>query len=509
MALTVNTNVASLNAQRHVGKANSNMKTSLERLSSGLRINSAKDDAAGLAISERMTSQVRGLNQAVRNANDGISVTQVAEGALQESTSILQRMRELAVQGANEVLTADDRTSIQKEVTALQSELTRIAEKTDFNGTKMLDGTFGTKAFQVGSNSNETITLSIGSAKSADLGRFEAELNSASATAGIGSVAAATAGTATTNTVTVDADAAITANEGSVANIAIASTSSAKEVADDYNVQTATTGVNATAFTGVKLAALSAAGTVSFTLNTDGAAATEDGTASVISASVGAVSDLSSLADAINDKSSLTGVTAYFDADSKSEIILESSTGKDITITAFTNTAGTGSTMTADRTTAARADAGEAAVTLTSGGTNSTRAIGTVSLTAAGSNSFVTSGNDATVDAGTTASFDNVGAQTVTSTADANDMIDVLDSALQQVSNSRADLGAVANRLESTISNLMNVSENVSAARSRIRDVDFASETAEMTKSNILQQAGVAMLSQANSLPQAVLSLLQ
>ena len=170
MALTINTNVASLNAQRNLGKSQNDLSRSMERLSSGLRINSAKDDAAGLAISDRMTSQIRGLNQASRNANDGISMAQTAEGALQETTNILQRMRELAIQSANDTNSASDRASLQAEVNQLKQEMTRIAGSTSFNGRNVLDGTMNNAQFQVGANANETISFSIPSAKAADLG---------------------------------------------------------------------------------------------------------------------------------------------------------------------------------------------------------------------------------------------------------------------------------------------------------------------------------------------------
>ena len=170
MALTINTNVASLNAQRNLTSSQGDLATAMQRLSSGLRINSAKDDAAGLAISDRMTSQIRGLNQAARNANDGISMAQTAEGALQETTNILQRMRELAIQAANDTNSSSDRASLQAEVNQLQQEMTRIASSTSFNNRNVLDGTLNNAQFQVGANANETITFSIPSAQSDDLG---------------------------------------------------------------------------------------------------------------------------------------------------------------------------------------------------------------------------------------------------------------------------------------------------------------------------------------------------
>ncbi len=276
MALTINTNVASLNAQRNLGTSQSALSKSMQRLSSGLRINSAKDDAAGLAISDRMTAQIRGLNQAARNANDGISLAQTAEGALQETTNILQRMRELAVQSANDTNTSSDRTSLQAEVSSLIAEIDRIAETTSFNGKVLLDsgqtGALGSAIFHVGANADQTITVEV-----------------------------------------------------------------------------------------------------------------DDATASAL----------------------------------------------------------------------------------------------------------------------------GVNATTVATQAGANSAISSIDEALKAVDESRGKLGAVQNRFESTIANLNNVSENLSAARSRILDADIAQETSAMTKSNILQQAGVAILAQANQSPQLALSLLQ
>ena len=201
MAISINTNVASLNAQRNLSASQTNLAKSMQRLSSGLRINSAKDDAAGLAISDRMTSQIRGLNQATRNANDGISLAQTAEGAMQESTNILQRMRELAVQSANDTNSASDRASLQSEVDQLKQELTRIAETTPFNGKKLLDGSMISAQFQVGANAGETISFGIGSARSTDLGNHSLTTNNATAAQGIEVASAADTDTADGNNV--------------------------------------------------------------------------------------------------------------------------------------------------------------------------------------------------------------------------------------------------------------------------------------------------------------------
>ncbi|MFN7856006.1 MAG: flagellin hook IN motif-containing protein, partial [Acidovorax sp.] len=240
MAATINTNVASLTAQRNLGASQSSLNTSIERLSSGLRINSAKDDAAGLAISERFTSQIKGLNQAVRNANDGISLAQTAEGALKASGDILQRVRELAVQSANASNSAGDRQALQQEVSQLVSELDRISQTSEFNGQKLLDGTFGTQQFQVGANANQTITAATANLRTSVYGNNQ---NVSSAGAGVSAAAAATSAPA--NGVTSGA-VSISGSLGT-ATLSVASSSSAKTIADQINAVKANSGVTATA----------------------------------------------------------------------------------------------------------------------------------------------------------------------------------------------------------------------------------------------------------------------
>ncbi|MCP3890355.1 MAG: flagellin, partial [Desulfobulbaceae bacterium] len=275
MGLSINTNVMSLNAQRNLGNSQNALAKSMQRLSSGLRINSAKDDAAGLAISDRMTSQIRGLNQAARNANDGISLAQTAEGALQESTNILQRMRELAVQSANDTNTSSDRQSLQAEVSQLQAELNRIADTTSFNGKNLLDGTLGGAKFQVGANANQVISFSISSAKGADLGtnQFIAEggvMQEAITAVADRATASANnyAGVSLTiagafNGVAVDQDITTAAGE------------TASEITASINAKTGTTGVTATATTKAQLSAMTA-GATTFEVNGTIVSATVD-----------------------------------------------------------------------------------------------------------------------------------------------------------------------------------------------------------------------------------------
>ena len=385
MALSVVTNTASLNAQRNLSKSGAGLEQSMQRLSSGMRINSAKDDAAGMQIANRMTSQINGLGVAQRNANDGISMAQTAEGAMQASTDILQRMRELSLQSANGSNSSGDRDALQKEVTALKTELTRIAETTQFGGTNLLDGSFGTKAFQVGTNSAETITIGLRDISAETMGAV-----------GVREITAAAA-------VTITAPLAGSDFIGGTAKVTVGS----KEIDVDMT----------------------------------------------------SVTDNESLTSAINAAANGLGIDASYN--SSTSVI--SFSGHVVGSTDTFSIAGTkanGSAIAA-----------------------------------------VTSAAATTADIHT----DTVDISTVAGTADA---LRVIDAAILEISDSRANLGAVQNRFSHTIGNLANIEENVSASRSRIQDTDFATETAMMTKNQILQQAGTSILAQANQVPQAALSLL-
>jgi flagellin len=488
MAMVINTNVASLNAQRQLSGTQSSLNTALERLSSGLRINSAKDDAAGLAISDRMTAQIRGLNQAVRNANDGISLAQTAEGALQESTNILQRMRELAVQSANDTNSATDRASLQKEVSALQAELNRIADTTAFNGKNLLDGTFVAQKFHVGANANESIQVTVGNARADSMGS-----NSLSSDGTIDAATAAAADISGGNIVAAQS-LTVTGDTGST-SVAVAVGATAKDIATDVNNVAATTSVSATARTTATLSSLGDTGTVSMNLYGSNTSAV------AVSANVSSTGDLTSLADAINSKAGSTGITATLSAD-KASISLANEQGEDIKIEDFNNT---GATKTVDIT-----GASGTAATLTGGAaTDSTVVGGTVSFSASSIYSVTTdTAGTLFAAANNNSTLDSVGSVDIGTQAGANNALSVVDGALDFVDDLRAGLGAMQNRFESTISNLQNVSENLSAASSRIRDADFAAETAALTRGQILQQAGVAILAQANQSQQSVLSLL-
>ncbi|MFQ3217447.1 flagellin [Paraperlucidibaca sp.] len=382
MALSINTNVASLNAQRNLSTSQSKMSESLQKLSTGMRINSAKDDSAGLAISERMTSQIRGLNVAVRNANDGISLAQTAEGALSEVGNNLQRMRELAVQSSNGTNSQVDRDALNAEFVQLQSEIQRVGEQTSFNGTKLLDGSFAGVQFQVGANAGETIGItSIANVQTSALGgsltRTSANVNA----------------TALTSFATAIPAGGLTVN-------------------------------------GVDIGAVAAAGN--------------------------AQERAGQMAEAINRVSSQTGVGASYDK-----------TTGDLTLTS--------------------------AAAITIAGASGTVPIAGFAAGAVGSATTTT----------------GIGSLSLSSFTNSQQSLAHLDKAIAEVNTSRGDLGAIQNRFSSTIANLQTTSENLSASRGRIQDTDFAAETANLSKGQILQQAGVAMLSQANQLPQTVLSLLR
>lgn len=493
----INTNVASLNAQRNLSSSQGSLATSLQRLSSGMRINSAKDDAAGLAISERMTSQIRGLDQATRNANDGISIAQTAEGGLGTAGDLLQRMRELSVQSANSSNSASDRKALQQEVGQLQQELTRVANTTEFNGQKVLDGTLTGAQFQVGANANQVINFSIGSAKATDIGNYSLKA-ATGATTNLEATAAAGA-KANTN---MQTQILTIAGSGTTKTVNVTAGDSAKTVADNINAQSASTGVTAKAETNATLSGLATAGTLTFNLYGSNANAV------AISATVGSTTDLSSLAQAINGATAQTGITATANGGS---VALKSADGHDIKIEDFLNSAGTGGTVSFGGTDSTGVAQGASQTLGGAVGTDSSSVGG--QLTFSSSSAYtVTTDTANSVFAATTpngSSLTNVASVDISTTAGANAALDTIDSALATVNNLRAGLGAVQNRFSSTITNLQTTSENLSASRSRIRDADFAHETASLSRNQILQQAGTAMLAQANQLPQQVLQLLR
>ena len=489
MASVINTNIASLNSQRNLTTSQGSLQTSLQRLSSGLRINSAKDDAAGLAISDRMSSQIRGMTQATRNANDGVSLAQTAEGALSSSGEILQRIRELAVQSSNATNSASDRQALQTEVGQLASELNRIAQTTTFNGQALLDGTMGTATFQVGADANQTISAT--------------GANFLTNTYGNNRVANDQANVTAATSVVAGQDIDINGVRGS-ATYTTTGTDSAKSIAEGVNKQTASTGVTATARTDVNLKL--AASSYTFQLEGDNAGSPVTVSFSVDTGADSAA-DYAAGINAINAQSAKTGVTAQYD-EKNGGLKLTHASGADIKIT---NTATNAAAFTVD---SYKAD-GKSLVAAAPFDASAANAVavanGRVTFDSESSFSIEDAGSGLAVGAGATGVSDlkSVSELDVTTFDNAQLAIKIADAALASVNNQRAAFGALQSRFSSTISNLSATTENLSASRSRIVDTDFAAETASLTRSQILQQAGTAMLAQANSLPNGVLSLLR
>lgn len=474
MALSINTNVASLNSQRNLNVSQKAMQTSIQRLSSGMRINSAKDDAAGLAISERMTAQIRGMNVAVRNANDGISLSQVAEGAMQESSNILQRMRELSVQSANSTNNSGDREALQAEVVQLQNELNRIALNTEFNGQRILDGSFSNANFQVGANANQTINFGIDSIKGSSIGSIASQSGS-TVSANAATDISIAIGTGSAKTVQSSAGFVGAAN-GQDATSAYAKAAAIKDAGiPGLSVTVSTEGTQALGAIGGN-----AGDTYSLTLNGAVVFNAQD----VSTALTG-----SQLRDAINNAKDQTGVLAELNGNS---ITLKAVDGRNISVTE----SGTGFT------------AGTNGIGVTGGAFDGVLR-GKINISA--NDTITIGGTEADIGLSAAISKDALGIDNIDigTASGAQFALQRIDAALSSIVSNRAGLGALQNRFESTISNLQNVAENVSGARSRILDADFAAETSNLTKNQIMQQAGTAMLAQANSLPQSVLSLLR
>ena len=491
MGMTINTNISSLTAQRNASKTQNDLNTAISRLSSGLRINSAKDDAAGLAISERFTSQIRGLNQAARNANDGISLAQTTEGAMQAASNILQRVRELAVQSANASNSASDRQALQQEVSQLVSELDRISTTTEFNGQKLLDGTFGTQQFQVGANANQTITATTANVRTSVYGNNQIEADGSATAAAAWGANGVTGATLTINGAL-----------GSKA-VTVAANQTAKDIAANVNAVKGDTGVTATARTEVNLA-FGAAGSYSLNLRSDNG--TDQTVAFTLSAAATA-DGLSAAVAAINEQTSKTGVTAALNT-AGTAVVLTSATGNDIRV-ADTTVANAGAVTV--RKLDADGNFVGAAATLTAD-TTADNSLTSGYITLDSDKSFAIDNStavatDAFADGAST--LNKVSDLDVSTFAKASEALKTVDSALTFINSERAKLGALQSRFETTIANLQTTSENLSASRSRIQDADFAKETAALSRAQVLQQAGTAMIAQANQLPQGVLSLLR
>ncbi|MFA6063193.1 MAG: flagellin [Gallionella sp.] len=597
----INTNLASLNAQRNLNQSQGAQQTALQRLSSGLRINSAKDDAAGMAISSRMSSQINGTTQAARNANDGISLAQTAEGDLNQISTNLQRMRDLSVQAANATNSASDRAALNAEVQSLVQEIDRVSSNSSFNGVKLLDGSFTAQNFQVGANATaaDSIQLAISGARAAQLGaaggaNYSAAVSGSAtisglaagsltlngvavgaSTVGVGpgqsaasasSIAAAINGTTPTSGVTATAVAASTtglaattfteipANSFSVNGISVgavtaggAAAGQGANVAAAINLVSAQSGVTATsdattgkvtltaadgrninltantsvvagtvtgfttasmvAATGFNatlsdtvtgLAAATYAAGVPATLTVNGVAVTGVTGTSILSSAQNFVAAFNTLSAAATFGQGLSGITASTDTNG---IITLSSNGSVASITVGAADATTGFTQA---TAVYKSQHGS--VNLTSTNVNGLVVGGTV---ANGSSSIDGLTRTTTAATTSTSNMTTISMVNISTAAGATAALNTIDGAIATVNASRSALGAYQNRFSSVVSSLQTTTENMTASRSRIQDTDFAAETASLSRAQILQQAGTAMLAQANQLPSQVMTLLR
>lgn len=467
MALIINTNISALTAQRNLTRAQGGLEKSIQRLSTGLRINGAVDDAAGLAISDRLTAQIRGLNQAVRNANDGTSALQTADGSLNEVSNLLQRARELAVQSANDSNSSSDRSSLNAEVSSILAELDRLSGTVQFNNRKLLDGTFTNAQFQIGANAFETVSFSISSINTADLGAKVLQGSAVSSTA--------LSGLTSSSTLTVNG-----------ISVTIGAQTTIEGVINAINNQSGDTKATA-----LKNAQTVVTDTGFIALTTAGASQTLTLNGVTIALSTGNADANSTFIATVNGFSNQTGIVA---ATNSVGITFTRSSGGTIALSETTASVGVGDTVasTASRTF-------NAGFTLSVDLSQSL----TVVSSATGDGLGFTTGVVAT-----TPTSKRINGLSISNVSGANDAIQTIDFGLSQLSRIRGSIGAVQNRFLSAISSLSVASENLSAARSRIQDADVAQETAELTRTQILIQAGVSVLAQANQLPSVALSLL-
>ena len=529
--VSVNTLNASINASYELKGNNSMMETAIHRLSSGKRINSAADDAAGLSIANNMTSQIKGLKSATKNAGDGISLVNTIEGALTEVTDMLQRMRELAVQSTSDTNNALDRMFIQDEVDALKAEINRVARTTVFNDQFILDGSYADRTMQIGAEEGQIINFGVDDTSSDSLGSFSilfrpnatSAQNAYSNTAGHqlrgqNSAAAASYAAATTALsalVNAAADYTISGQFGTLTAYVDGGASS-KEAAFAFNQISAETGVTATAVTKAQMHTLATAGTLTFDLfgkNDVGLVATTGGTGVKVQATVSTTTDLTNLKDAINEHTGVTGVTASLSSD-RSQINLVQDEGYDIVISDFLNSAGTGGTMQVANILVGNEGTEDRASNVTLGGATTTDSVGIMGqISLSSDRGFTVRSGNAANHFSATQTTHRAAQQTVSSInmlskLGSAEAISVIDAAIQQVSDQRSEMGAINNRLESTIENLSNIIVNTEAAVSRIMDADYADETTKLSKSQVLTQAATAMLAQANQQPQGILRLL-
>jgi flagellin len=493
--VSVNTNIASLQAQSALKSTQGDYENAMLRLSTGKKINGAADDAAGLSVASSMTSQIKGLKMAAKNASDGISLVNTIEGALDEASDILQRIRELAVQSISDTNNGSDRNYIQDEVNQLNNELNRISSTTQYNSMNVLDGTYTDRTMQIGNLGNQVLKFGVASVDTTTIGAFQRDsvdevvavaANHAAAVTALDALYAAAAdytlaGSFGTKTASVDAGA------------------DARDVAAAFNLISNETNVKATAITRAQLVAGTAATTYSFTLQG------KSSTLSTVTATVTLTTDQTALRDAINAVSGSTGITATLTSN-KSAVNLVQAEGYDIIVGAVA-----GADMTLDAADKDGTVTGSA-VTLDFDGNDSSGVVGTIALSS--DKAFtVTSGNAANhFSAATTAlssSLSQLGDISLKTVTGSTNAIAVIDTALTMVASSRSGLGAIQNRLTSTVTNLNNIVAKTEQSRAQIVDADYTSETTALSKSQILQQASTAMLAQANKATQGVLQLLQ
>ena len=512
MAAVINTNSASLTAQRNLGMSQGALATSLQRLSSGLRINSAKDDAAGLAISDRMTSQVRGLDQARRNANDGVSLAQTAEGALSTANDMLQRIRELSVQSANATNSVNDRAALQAEANQLTSELDRLSVTTQFNGQNILDGTFGSANFQVGANANQTITATTTNFRTASFGNYRIGASTANTSSGVGDLTTGSRvnanGSDAAETSRIQGGNFTINGSAGKTTIAVDAGDTAKNVASLINSKFSSTNVSAHARTEIDLNELSLNSGFSIEVQSNNA------TPLTVSFSTGGTHNADGLAagiKAFNDVASTSGVTAQLNL-AGTGITLVNETGENINLgnKSAEGTLNAGGTQLASINEAGDASEPESGEKQEG---KATSVVGTGHLVLDSNKSFGLTNVSNTTDFFNTSSassqLQSVSQIDISSVEGANRAINQVDSALGSVSDQRSSFGALQSRFASVISTLQVSGENLTIARSRILDTDYATETAALTRGQILQQAGTAMLAQANQVPNGVLALLR
>ena len=496
MSSVINTNIGALNAQNSLRSTSLKSDNAMERLSTGVRINSAKDDAAGLAITTRMTANIRGMAAAIRNSNDGISLTQTAEGSLGAIQDNLQRIRELAVQSSNSGNSASDRDSMNLEAQQLIAEIDRVAVNSAFNGSKLLDGTYQNQDFQVGAgnNSDDRIRISISSAKAASLGTVGTTSTSASSTSAVTTSTVLAAGDLSINGFAISAS--VTDNTSFKY-----SSSSAISKAAAINASSSLTGVTAKANS---LTFSSGAITATAGVSISAGDITINGVdLGAIAANGTSVAERrAQIIGAINAKTAQTGVSAVASG-TAAMIDFTSADGRNVTIGTKSSAAGlTGLVSTLGTDTDA-----QATMTLTSLDGSTMKLTGAVGITASGYTP--TSGAVTLTGTNQTTTGLTVSAVDLSTQAGSQKALGILDSAIGTVTNSRANLGAYQNRFAAAISNLETTSTNLQASRSRILDTDYAKETTNLAKSQIVQQAATAMLAQANQSAQSVLALLK